>query len=210
MTPPEDPERGAALLIAMLFGALSMALAMSLAGRFVVEYRQVEDSLAQVRAYWAARGTVSYVLSRTMAGGACAAGANCSSQGGYVAPAVGYLNEIKDLQTWSYPDVSPYYNFNLVTTVNADPLAPSGRLGEVEIKTAFAAAPAPPPVAGAPPPPPGGYVLDSRRSFVDTTIRPVDLRYCVVQTQTSGCGGGNQATSAPYWQRITSVHRPAS
>ena len=209
---PDDRESGAAIIIVMMFGALAVMVAINLMGRFVVEYRQVNDSLAQARAYWAARGTVSYVLSRTMVSGACGTNANTPCTGGsdYSAQPKELLKEIKDLKTWSYPDVSYYYNFNLVPTVTVDALAPVGRLGEVEIKVAFAAAPPPPNIKGVPPPPKGGYILDSIRTFTSASIKPVDIRYCIVASQNSGCGGGGGPDIAPVWQRITSVHRPAS
>ncbi|MGI4797090.1 MAG: hypothetical protein ACRYG8_24165 [Janthinobacterium lividum] len=212
MIDPDDPECGAALIIVMLFGALSVAIAINLMGRFVVEYRHIDDSLAQVRAYWAARGELSYVLSRTMVSGACGAkvGVICSGTADYTAQPKEFLTEIKDLQTWSYPDVSYYYNFNLVPTVSVDALAPAGRLGEIEIKTTFSPAPPPPPIPGAAPPPAGGYVLDALRNFTANNINTVDMRYCVVSTQYSGCGGGGGANTAPVWQRITSIHRPSS
>jgi Tfp pilus assembly protein PilX len=211
MTEPDDPERGAALVVVMAFCALAAMVAVNLMGRYVVEYRQIGDSLAQVRAYWAARGEVSYVLSRTMTSGACGgkAGTSCTGTTDYTVQARTYLAEIKDLQTWSYPDVSYYYNFNLVPTVTVDALAPTGHLGEIEIKTAFGPAPQPAPVPGAAPPPKGGYVLDGLRNFTNTSIRPLDMRYCVVSSQSSGCGGGGGPNTAPVWQRITSVHRPS-
>ena len=208
----EDPESGAALITVMMFAALTSLVALSLMDRYVVEYRATDDSLAQVRAYWAARGMTSYVLSRTMASGACPGPANtaCTGTSNYAGQANTYLQEIKDFQTWSYPDVSYYYNFALKPTTAADALAPSGRLGEVEIKTTFAAAPAPPPIPGAGPPPPGGIVLDALRNFSAGLVRPLDARYCVVSSQYSGCGGGGGSDTPPVWQRITSMHRPAS
>ena len=210
MTKPDDRESGAALITVMMFGALTSLVALSLMDRYVVEYRATNDSLAQVRAYWAARGMVSYALSRTMAGGACTGAGSCGNGSNYAGVANSYLNEIKDFQTWSYPDVSYYYNFALKPATAADPLAPSGRLGEVEIKTTFAAAPAPPAIPGAGPPPPGGIVLDALRNFSAGLVRPVDARYCVVASPSSGCGGGSGSDTPPVWQRITSMHRPAS
>lgn len=97
MTPPEDdPEHGAALLLAMGFGALTMMVVLALVGRVVTEQRAVAKCLAETRAYWAAIGIDTYVLSRTMQMGAC--GSNCGSN--ILPTQQGYAAEIADLQTW--------------------------------------------------------------------------------------------------------------
>ena len=111
----DDPERGAAMLIATMFGALATLVVLVLVGRVVTKQRAVARSLAETRAYWAAQGINNYVLSRTMQMG------DCDSNYGNATVLIlqnGYAAEISELQTWQYPDVSPAYQFKLISTVS--------------------------------------------------------------------------------------------
>ena len=186
MPPDDDPERGAALLVAMSFGALTMMVILALAGRVVTEQRAVARSLAETRAYWAAMGVNNYVLSRTMQMGNC--DSNC---GNAVLPKQqSYVAEIADLQTWQYPNVSAAYQFKLIPVVTQGLVAQ-----EMLIRTTFA----PPKLAS------GVAVPDALASTA--SIRPVEFGYCLVATIQSPCNSGLSST-LPGHQLITSVHRP--
>ncbi len=193
MTAPidDDPERGAAMLIAMVFGSLATLMVLVLIGRVVTEQRAVARSLAETRAYWAAQGINNYVLSRTMQMGDCGAAGNCGNAA-VLAAQQGYAAEIADLQTWQYPDVSPAYRFKLAPTVSQDTVA---NAQEMLIRTTFA----PPTLAK------GIAVPEALTSMA--SIRPLEFRYCLVATPTSPCASG-LAKTLPGTQLITSVHRP--
>lgn len=194
-SPPidDDPERGAAMLIAMVFGSLASLMVLVLIGRIVTEQRAVARSLAETRAYWAAQGINNYVLSRTMQMGDC--GKDCGNPT-VLALQQGYAAEIADLQTWQYPDVSPAYQFKLTPTVSQD--AASGY--QMLIRTTFA----PPTLAK------GITVPEALTSMA--SIRPLEFRYCLVANTVSPCNSGlvpaGKTNSLPGYQLITSVHRP--
>ena len=183
-----DDEDGSVLLAVLLFGALSAFVVLALAQRIVTESRAVDESLVQTRAYWAAMGINTYVLSRTMQMGDC--GSNC---GNALLPLQqGYPTEIKDLQTWQYPDVGSAYRFQLAPVVSQD--AVSGAQ-EMLIRTTFASPAAP--------------VPDALANLA--RIRPVEFRYCLVAFSLSPCKSVSGLTKAlPGYQLITSVHRPIS
>ena len=187
----DDQERGAALLIAMSFGALAMMVVLALVGRVVTEQRAVARSLAEVRAYWAAQGINNYVLSRTMQMGDCGAAGNCGNAT-VLAAQQGYANEIADLKAWRYPDVSTAYQFKMTSIVSQD--AVSGAQ-EMLIRTTFA-----PPTLAA-----GVAVPEALTSMA--SVRPVEFRYCLVANTYSPCASGLTKTP-PGYQLITSVHRP--
>ncbi|MGI4978372.1 MAG: hypothetical protein ACRYG6_15650 [Janthinobacterium lividum] len=193
MTPPidDEPERGAAMLIAMVFGSLAALMILVLIGRVVTEQRAVARSLAETRAYWAAQGISNYVLSRTMQMGNCGAAGNCGNAS-ILALQQGYAAEIADLQTWQYPDVSAAYQFKLASTVSRDAVA---NAQEMLIRTTFA----PPALAK------GIAVPEALTSMA--SIRPLEFRYCLVATSTSPCASGLTKT-LPGIQLVTSVHRP--
>ena len=159
------------------------------------------DSLAQTRAYWAAMGVNTYALSRTMQSGGCST--NCG------APTLatvqqGYINEIKDMQLWQYPEVSGAYAIKLTPTASQD--ATSGQ--EMLIRTTFASPPPTPPGApGTAGPPLKPVVPDALAQLAQ--LRPVEFRYCMVASASSPCNSGMSKTP-PTYQFITSVHRPAS
>lgn len=219
MTLDRNPERGGILVGMMMFVMLAALVMLGLAGRIVVEYRAVEDSVAQTRAYWAAMGFSNYVLSRTLIGGACPKGGCTGSQTDLSAQAGAYLQEIADLQDWYYLDNGPNYFIQLTSTVCQDNSAPAGSSGEVVVKTAFSgnggvqpAAPACPPAATvlptcAKPPPSGPATIEALRSLAMT--RPVEFRYCLVASGVTKCGAGPASGTAGGPQLVTSVHRPA-
>lgn len=190
VTPPidDEPDRGAAMLIAMVFGTLAVTMVLVLVGRVVTEQRAVARSLAETRAYWAAVGIDTYVLSRTMQMGDC--GLNCGNA--VLSQQQSYLAEIADLQIWQYPDVSPAYRFSLTPTLSQDAVV---NAQEMLIRTTFA----PPTLAKS------VAVPEALTSMA--SIRPLEFRYCLVATSTSPCASG-LTRAPPGIQLITSVHRP--
>ena len=222
MTAEAQDDRGSALLGVMLFSGLAAMVMAVLLGRVVTEYRAVEDSLAQTRAYWAAMGFNNYVLSRTLVGGACTGKAGCTPGVADDSPQANtYLNEISDMQDWYYVDVSGSYFIQLNSKVCQDPTAPPSALGEIVIKTTFSgnggAGPAVPPCPPSlvqslvAPTCPTATAIDPNtigalRSLNST--RPVEFRYCVVAAGATSCGAGPTAATAGGRQLITSVHRP--
>lgn len=125
--PCRPHEGGFILVIVMLFGTLASMVLLALFGRLVVEQREVANSLAQTRAYWAAMGVNAYAFSRLVQSNWCAR--SCS--GAVVAAnAQNYANEIKDLWTWQYPDVAAGYSFSMTVTTAAP--------GDVLLRTTFA------------------------------------------------------------------------
>lgn len=222
MTQDLQDDRGSALLGVMLFSGLAAMVMAVLLGRVVVEYRAVEDSLAQTRAYWAAMGFNNYVLSRTLVSGACAGKSGCSASTADDSPqAKSYLNEIADMESWYYVDISTSYYIQLASQVCQDNSAPAAALGEIVIKTAFSGnggggppAPACPPsvtpsvaIPTCPKAPAiDPKTIDSLRSL--NSARPVEFRYCVVASGATSCGNGPTAGTVGGRQLITSVHRP--
>ena len=221
-TQPLD-DRGSALLGVMLFSGLAALVVAVLLGRVVTEYRAVEDSLAQARAYWAAMGFNNYVLSRTLVGGACTGKAGCTAMTADDSPqANSYLQEIADMQDWYYVDVSTSYFIQLKSQVCQDKNAPVGALGEIVIKTSFSGngGPGPPmpqcPAALFPllpvPVCPAETPTDPKTIGSLASLgaaRPVEFHYCVVATGATSCGSGPTAGTPGGAQLITSVHRPA-
>jgi len=214
---PENPgDRGSATIAVTLFGALAVLVGLSVVTQMVTEYRAVEDSLAQTRAYWAAMGQATYVLSHTMATGAATA-ANYT-QNSLVTTENNYLKEIttgpKSLQFWMYPDISSAYQFTIQGTVCTDALAPALKSGELVIVFSFNGGPkcptAPPgngnPPACPKPAAPANGTPDSLRTINAT--RPVEIRYCLVGNSTDACGVNDLVANAGTYQFITSIHRP--
>lgn len=184
----DDPERGAALLVAMTFGTLVVMVVLALVGRVVTEQRAVARSLAETRAYWAAIGIDTYVLSRTMQMGDC--GSDC---GNSILPTQkGYAAEIADLQTWQYPDVGAAYRFRVTPTVSQDAVA---NAQEMLIRTTFA------------PPPSSPLTVVPEALSAMASVRPVEFRYCLVGSSASPCVSGVNR-KPPGYQLVTSVHRP--
>jgi hypothetical protein len=229
-------DEGSAAIAVMGIGLLAVAAAMALATMFVAEYRATEDSLLEVRAYWASMGQAAYVLSRTAQSGACngacpAPPAKGGNPPDYQKAAQAYLEEITSgpagLQTWLYPDVSANYCFTLQQTVVTDPLAPASSVGEMLLVAEVGAPPAPskktaacsttapagpaPPAASGPAncPPPAAPPAGTLPALRDVSaVRPVEVRYCLVVPGATACGAGPGATTSGT-QLVTSVHRPS-
>ncbi len=208
-------EEGAVLLAVLMFGALASLVMLALAGRATQESRAVADSLAQTRAYWAAMGVNTYALSRTLQAGGC--GGNCGNA--LVGVQQGYINEIQDMQLWRYPEVSGAYAIQMRPTASQDPVSGAQ---EMLIRTTFAAPPAATPsapVVAAPSGPGGTGPIGPTGSLASVVpdalaqlgrLRPLEFRYCLVASAgTTSCNSGINKTP-PTYQRITSVHRPAS
>lgn len=123
-----DNEEGGALIAVVMFGMLGALVVLSLVGRLVVEGREVANSLAQVRAYWAAMGIDAYVLSRTAQAGWCTSPCNGATVASNLQT---YANELNDIKYWRYLDVSSNYAFALALTMTA----PKG--GVIQIRTTF-------------------------------------------------------------------------
>lgn len=203
---PSRCEDGNVPAVAVLFGMLSIMFVTSLAGRFVVEYRQVDDSLADVRAYWAAMAFNNYALSRTAQSGQCSS-SSCADTT-VTGIQQGYLGELQFLLPWEYPDVGTYYQFYATPTASIDPLAPSGHTDDLLIKSTFATCPVgstcSAPGSGSPPTP-----VQALRSLL--LARPVEFRYCLIAPSATTCGGGASKIAPPsggYLQLVSSMHRP--
>lgn len=201
-------ERGSAPIIAMLFGTLSLLAITTMMGRLVVEARAVEDSIADTRAFWAAIGLSEYALSRTAESGGCSSACATAE---FVPVQQAYLNQIAFLQPWQYPDVGASYSFFVQAAPSLDPLAPSGHVGDMLIRSTFVPCPAPGAgvtcATGAPMPAP----VMALRSLV--SARPVEFRFCLAPYGVTTCGSGGTMTvpaKQPYPQFVTSIHRPSS
>ncbi len=177
---PRD-DTGSALVAMIMFGLVASLAVLGLTGRLVMERREVANSLAQTRAYWAALGIDAYVLSRVAQAGWCTAPCNGATVASNVA---GYAKEIADLWTWRYPDVGSGYSFELT------PVVTTGSASTIAVRTTFqgsGTAPAVMPMA---------------------TTRPLEIRFGVSGGAATGWGtgkGGNGATTS-----ITSMARPSS
>lgn len=202
MTEADDPDRGSAVLAVTMFAGLAALSLAVLAGGVVAEYRAVEDSLAQTRAYWAAMGQAAYVLSRTRESGstrkdsaldtpakvACsyfneigskAAGVTdkpCTNNNGILTP---------EPMTWQYPNIGPGYSF-VVSPV----MTQGAKSGALTIEFAFSTA------TGAP---------EVLRAI--SVTRPVRFSYCLVQLQDQACGYVPKDNDGGV-HNITGVQRP--
>lgn len=137
----EDPERGSATVAVTAFGLLAVMVVLSLASAMVVEFRNVEDSLAQVRAYWAAQGQANYVLSRMRQSSPCDK-QSCPGDGKPSPAAIqNYLKEVQaalgatlnggTTARWLYPEVGANYSFYVTGSANADSAAPKWTTGSL-------------------------------------------------------------------------------
>jgi len=210
---PDPPDRGSVPILAVAgFGLVAVLVVLSLTGPLVAESRAVEDSLAQVRGYWAAMGLNNYALSRIMQSGGCSGNCGQPSLAGVVQ---GYLNEIATgstgVETWMYPDLGPNYAFAVKPTATLD--TSTANAGEILIQTIFGPCGAPPPKGGTPPcpsppqpgpNPPANKSIDALRML--SVMRPVSFRFCEVASGSIVCGSG-PSKNLPGAQLITSIHR---
>lgn len=195
-------ESGNATVLVTIIGALAMLVSFSLFDSIVTEKSSVEDNLVDIRAYWAAIGQVNYALSRTLLSGGCAAHCGNSNADTVTSP-VAYLQEIACYRAWSYPEVSPNYQFMLNPAVSNDPNAPSGHLGENLIRVTFAQTGTAPSGCSWP----SVSSIEALRTIAHA--RPVEFRYCLVFAPNLACGDTPRA-SLPGYQHITTILRPIS
>lgn len=106
-------QRGFALIVVMLLGAAAMYGVTSLIGPgYVVEKRAQEIMLLKMRAYWAAQGQISYVISRARQGPACGTGCiGPNDRHNYFTGIAAELDNSGAAREWSYPEVSASYSF---------------------------------------------------------------------------------------------------
>ena len=194
--------------------AVVTALALGVTERVVNETRAINDSLAQTRAYWAAVGMADYVLSRTMAGGACANSCNSNE---IKKTFDGYVGEIGSAMPWMYPDVSASYQIGLSLAWSEDSSAPNNY--EYLLRVTFSACDGAGSKGKAPPCPnaPATAGPTQSKALPPNTLpalrtlnstRPVELRYCLISGPGSACGTG-LSQAGPGYQAITSLHRPS-
>ncbi|WP_439816515.1 hypothetical protein [Zavarzinia sp. CC-PAN008] len=180
-------DRGSALLVVIVTAGLALMTVVAVLGRLAIEARAVEDSLAQTRAYWAAMGATTYVFSRTMRQGG--SDNNSADNPRYAAQAKNYLDEIRDLRTWRYPDAGADYAFRF--DMHADPSPDSNWAVRLRFHKFQA-------TAGAP---------AALRTMA--TTHEVVLDYCPVSTATSPCtAAGFPGKGLPAQQRVVFLHRP--
>lgn len=193
-------ERGSATIAVSMFGALAVVIASSIAVRFVHEFRAIDDSLAEVRSYWAAFGHDNYALSRTAFGGSCPGKFSCPNATKRSANAQAYLDEIIALRTWTYPDVGPSYQITLTPTAAPDPTPIGDPARSLIITTIFCAAP----TDCANPP-------EALRILRKKQLRPIELRYCVdIPAADAPCKTYDSMIPETGWHHVTSIHRPKS
>lgn len=171
-------------MIAVTMIGLVAVLAISgLAGRVVVEHRAVEDSLAQIRLYWAGMGHAAYLLSRNRQVGPCGGAPACSTAEDLRQGGAQMLAEIRELRNWRYPDIGNAYAFTV---------APGFRKvanGRWEIAVGFER--------------PAGAV-EALRTAARTPA--LALRYCLVNQGAAVCDDG-EGGKASTVHLVTSVHR---
>ena len=210
----QDKESGAALIMVMGIGAMAMILVFGTTARLVSEAREVDDYLVQVRAYWAAMGMVDYVLSRSMASGACT---NQCNTGQIQKTENGYVTELKSVMPWMYPDVSAAYQIGLSLTATAD--STTSNLYEYVLRVTFIACDGFGPAGNVPPCPSAPATAGPTKPQAEKpnmlpalrtldATRPVEVRYCFITAPGGACGTG-ATLGLPGYHAITSVHRPS-
>lgn len=204
MTEADDPDRGSAVLAVMTFAGLAALSLAVLAGGVVSEYRAVEDSLAQTRAYWAAMGQATYVLSNTRQNGSTRKDSDLDTP---AKVACSYLNKLgnrlasdvdddkpctndnriltAEPMTWLYPHLGPGYGFVVRPVVTQ-----GAKSGAIIVEFAFDT------LAGAP---------EALRAIPVT--RPLRFSYCLVLLQNDPCGYVPTEKNDTL-QNITGVQRP--
>lgn len=195
-------DRGNATILVTVIGAISLLVAFKQFDALVVERQAIDDNLLEVRAYWAAKGQLNYVLSRTFFAGGC--NSSCNNNGADVTTLpTAYLKDIACYTDWSYPELNNY-QFIVTPTIANDPNAPGGHIGEVLFRVTFAATGAALPwgcSAATGTQPPAMQAIGR--------IRPVEFRYCLAASAGTACGN-HPTNSTPGYQHITTVLRPSS
>lgn len=180
-------------------GVLALMAVLGLGARVLAERRAVEDSIAEMRAYWAAMGASTYVLSRV----------RFDSTNGQPAEAFAKtaIQEVADgtagkdmLITWRYPDVSSTY---VIVVDPDDPKNDGGPAAPGQVRLAYnfqkGSTSAPEALRTLlPPNPPAGTL---------PVLRTVEFRYCMVTAAVPACGNADPKGNNYTLQRIMSVHR---
>jgi hypothetical protein len=185
-TPAND--RGSALIAVTMIGLVAVLAVSSLAGRVVTEHRAVEDSLAQLRLYWAGMGHANYLLSRTMQVGPCGGAKTCSyGAGDFLRRGTWMLDEVTGLRNWRYPETGAAYAFTLAPVLSENPAAK----GRWRVGIAFGR--------------PAGAVEALR---VAARTPSLELAYLLLDQDGSSCIASSSGETCKT-QLVASVHRGA-
>jgi hypothetical protein len=195
-------DRGNATILVTVIGAISLIVAFKQFDALVIERQAIEDNLLEVRAYWAAKGQLNYVLSRTFFAGGCNSSCGNGNSDVTTLPTA-YLQDIACYTDWSYPELNNY-QFTVTPTISNDPNAPGGHIAEVLLRATFTAAGSTLPSACSPA---TGTQPPAMQAI--TRIRPIEFRYCLAATAGTACGN-HPTGSTPGYQHITTVLRPSS
>lgn len=190
----DDAERGSASVLAVTgMGVLAVMAMLGLGWRVVAERRSVEDSLAELRAYWGAMGQATYVLSRMR-------GENKVDD--VKGAAEKYLQEIADgaknkqgTATWYYPEVTSAY------AIVSDPDAKAGnglQQGTGTLTFSFS-------TLTAPVPPEALRTVPDTPSNAAPGLRKLQVVFCV--TDALGICVPNPDKNTAGLTRILAVHR---
>ena len=192
--PDDDAERGSASVLAVTgVGMLAVMAMLGLGVRVMAERRSVEDSLAELRAYWGAMGQATYVLSRMRAD---------NKVDDVKGAAEKYLQEIADgaknkqrTATWYYPEVASAY------AIVSDPDAKAGngtQQGTGTLTFAFS-------TFTTPAPPEALRTVPDTPSNAAPGLRKVQVVFCI--TDTLGICVPNPDKDTLGLNRILAVHR---
>ena len=203
-----DPESGSASVLAVSgVGLLAVTVMLGLGTRVVVERRAVEDSITEMRAYWAAMGHATYGLSRVRYntnGGVPPAGAGSIAHWAAteIADSAGGKGAAL-MATWRYPDVSANY----FITVKPKESAPDAGNGPAATRLQFDF---------------DTCVIASKKISVNTyapdalrtisNLRDFEFDYCVISAPDPNIkcsGSGDPKNNYWYDTRIYGVGRPA-
>jgi len=195
-------DSGSATILVTTIGALALIIGFRQFDAIVVEHQGIDDSLLEVRAYWAAKGHLNYALSRTMFAGGCVGAGPCGENPDVVSLPTAYLQDIACYRAWSYPELANY-QFVLMPTVANDPNAPAKQVGEILIRVTFAQSGIAP--AGCS----WGSSTPTQALSALTHVRPVEFRYCLTNDAGNKCDK-NPGANIPGFQAITSTLRPSS
>ena len=176
-------DRGSAMIAVTMIGLVAVLAISGLAGRVVAEHRAVEDSLAQIRLYWAGMGHANYLLSRNRQVGPCGGASPCSTVSHLRDGGSRMLGEIAGMQTWRYPEIGPAYAFTVKPTL--DQIAN----GRWRVGITFGR-------------------QDTAAGALRTAARTpsLELRYCLEDQNAATCSGAI-GSAASTDNLVTSVHR---